>query len=298
MARQRPPTERPVVLLTGASAGLGLVIARQLLARDRYRVILSARRASLGRFAACGIHETRHVCLRPLDVTLPEEREAVVAEADAHWGGVDVLINNAGVAYRAVTEHVRDDERFAQLDVNYLAPMELARLCLPRMRDKRAGRILNVSSVSGMMAMPTMSIYSASKFALEGASEALWYEVRPWNIHVSLIQPGFINSSSFQNVRFSQLALEARDRPDGPYAAHYRFMGFFIERVMQRVKATPERVARRVLRTMERRHPPLRVSATLDATAFSLLRRLVPRRFYHWLLYRNLPNIRSWGPPP
>ena len=297
MARQRPDGERPVVLLTGASTGLGLVIARQLLARDRYRLILTARRESLGRFAASGIHESRHVHLRPLDVTLPAEREAVVAEADAHWGGVDVLVNNAGVAYRAVVEHVRDDERFAQLDINFLSPMELARLCLPSMREKRAGRILNVSSVGGMMAMPTMSIYSASKFALEGATEALWYEVRPWNIHVSLVEPGFINSSSFQNVRFTELAKEARDRPDVPYAAHYHFMGFFIERVMQRVKATPERVARKVLKTMERRRPPLRVSATLDATAFALLRRLLPRRLYHWLLYRNLPNVRSWGPP-
>ena len=92
--------------------------------------------------------------------------------------------------YRAVLEHVSDAERVAQMDVNYLAPMDLIRLVLPRMREKHAGRILNVSSVGGMMAMPTMAVYSASKFALEGATEALYYEVRPWNIRVSLIQPG------------------------------------------------------------------------------------------------------------
>jgi hypothetical protein len=78
--------------------------------------------------------------------------------------------------------------------------MALIRLVLPGMRQKGAGRIISVSSVSGMMAMPTMGTYSASKFALEGATEALWYEVRPWNIQVSLVEPGFVRSHSFRNM--------------------------------------------------------------------------------------------------
>ncbi|TNF23419.1 MAG: SDR family NAD(P)-dependent oxidoreductase [Deltaproteobacteria bacterium] len=287
-----------MVLLTGASSGLGLVIARQLLARGRHRLILTARESSLSRFAAHGVHASEHVRLRPLDVTHADERRAVVEEADATWGGVDVLINNAGVSFRAVVEHVTDGERLAQMEVNFLGPMELARLVLPTMRAKRSGRILNISSVGGMMAMPTMAVYSASKFALEGATEALWYEVRPWNIHVSLIQPGFIHSESFRNVRFTELSQRAAEDPTLAYAAHYRHMGSFIERMMRRVPATPERVARKVLRTMERRHPPLRVAATFDARLFGLLRRVLPRRFYHWLLYRNLPHIAEWGGPP
>lgn len=154
----------------------------------------------------------------------------MVAEAEARWGGVDVLVNNAGVAYRAVVEHVTEEDRLRQFGVNFLGPMEMVRLCLPSMRKKRAGRIINVSSVSGMMAMPTMGVYCASKFALEGASEALWYEVKPWNIRVTLVQPGFINSDSFQNTRTtpksrrggtraSQVAELPED--DLAYAAHY-----------------------------------------------------------------------------
>ncbi len=95
-------------------------------------------------------------------------------------GGVDVLINNAGVAYRSVVEHVSERERLQQMGINFRAPMELTRLVLPYMRSRRAGRIINVSSMGGMMAMPTMAVYSASKFALEGATESLYYEVKPW----------------------------------------------------------------------------------------------------------------------
>src|SRR4029077_15566896 len=130
-------------------------------------------------------------------------------------------------------EHVSDDERVAQMDVNYLAPMDLIRLVLPRMRAKRAGRIINVSSVGGMMAMPTMALYSASKFALEDACESLWYEVRPWGIKVSLVEPGFIHSDSFQRTRYTPESKRAMSDERDPYHIHYKNMAGFISRLME-----------------------------------------------------------------
>ncbi|MFZ5892639.1 MAG: SDR family NAD(P)-dependent oxidoreductase [Myxococcota bacterium] len=285
----------PVVLVTGASTGLGLAIARSLLERD-YRLILTAREASLARFAQHGIRESERVWLRPLDVTQDAERKAVVREANSRWDGVDVLLNNAGISLRSVAEHVTEAERDLQMRVNFSAPMELTRLVLPRMRKKRQGRILNISSVGGMMAMPTMSVYSASKFALEGASEALWYEVRPFGIYVTLIQPGFINSDGFEKVRFTDKSQAAHDTISSAYHWHYHYMEGFIARVSRRVLATPESVARTVVRTIEQRRPPLRVPATFDARVFAFLRRVLPRGLYHWALYRSLPKVRSWGP--
>ena len=285
---------KSVVLITGASSGLGLAIGRALIRRN-YRVILTARPASLGRFKQHGIEESDRVWLRPLDVTNAAERKAVVEEANQRWDGVDVLLNNAGISLRSVVEHVSEDDRILQMNVNFVAPIELARLVLPRMRKKRRGRILNISSVGGMMAMPTMSIYSASKFALEGASEALWYEVRPFGIHVSLIQPGFINSDGFDNARFTDLSQTAHDTISSAYHWHYHYMKGFIARISRRVLATPSSVARTVVRTIEHRRPPLRVPATFDATVFSLLRRVLPRTLYHWLLYRSLPRVTDWG---
>ncbi len=273
----------PVVLLTGASTGLGLSIARQILSGP-YRVILTARPSSLDRFDAAGIHTSDKTKIYPLDVTCRADRERVVGDAERLWGGVDILINNAGVSYRSVVEHVEEGERLRQLDVNFRSPMELIRLVLPRMRQKRAGRIVNVSSVGGMMAMPTMAVYSASKFALEGASEALWYEVRPWNIHVTLVQPGFIHSESFRNTRDTRLSAFATASSEDPYHPHYHSMAPFIEKLMRLSPASSEDVARVVTRIMRHRAPPLRAPATIDAQFFSLLRRWLPRELYHRLL--------------
>ncbi|MFU8805019.1 MAG: SDR family NAD(P)-dependent oxidoreductase [Bradymonadaceae bacterium] len=287
----------PVVLLTGASTGLGLVLARELIARNDYRLILTARRESLPRFAELGIVEDSRIRLRALDVTNSMERLAVIEEANEDWNGVDILINNAGVSIRSVVEHVSEEDRMAQMDVNFRSPMELIRLVLPRMRHKREGRIINISSVGGMMAMPTMAVYSASKFALEGATEALWYEVRPWNIKVTLVEPGFINSKGFEKVRFTEQSAQANDMALRDYHEHYRHMDRFIEKMMTRTGADPKNVARVILRTMTRKRPALRVTATLDAWLFSMVRRFLPRRFYHWLLYRSLPSIAEWGRP-
>jgi len=197
-----------------------------------------------------------------------------------------------------VQEHVSEQDELEQFEVNYFAAMRLIRRVLPRMRARRWGRIVNVSSVGGMMAMPTMSLYSASKFALEGASEGLWYELRPWNIAVSLVEPGFINSSGFERVRIPERGRGALQETGAAYHAHYAFMSEFISRCMRRAWATPESVARRILWTLRHRNPPLRVPGTIDARLFSLLRRLLPRGLYHRFLYRCLPRIGEWGEQP
>lgn len=283
------------MLITGASTGLGLAMAKRLLEVTDHHLILTARASSLGRFAEQGIEESERVWLRPLDVTDETQRRDVVREAMRKRRGVDVLINNAGVSYRSVTEHVSNDERITQMDVNFLAPMALARLCLPAMRAQRWGRIINVSSVGGMMAMPTMAVYSASKFALEGASEALWYEVRPWNVKITLVQPGFVNSGSFENTRLTHGSAWASTHDRAAYHEHYESMAPFIAKLMRKSPATPESIARKVARVVDARWPPLRLPVTPDAWLFSMLRRLLPRRLYHALLYRSLPGVRHWG---
>ncbi len=286
---------RQTVLVTGASTGLGLALARRLIGDTKHRLVLTARSNSLARFAAEGIVESESVLLRALDVTRDEQRRRLIQEVDERWGGVDVLLNNAGVSYRSVLEHVNEKEFLSQMLVNYVGPVELARLVLPSMRYKRAGRIINVSSVGGMMAMPTMAIYSASKFALEGATEALYYEVKPWNIKVSLIQPGFINSSSFENVRLTAASERSVGDSDEAYHKHYEHMASFIARLMRRAFATPDSIARRIVDIMHRPNPPLRSLVTFDAWLFAHLRRFMPRALYHWLLYNSLPGVREWG---
>lgn len=285
-----------MVLVTGCASGIGLALARRLVGWRDAHVVLTARSTSLPRLGEAGLFAGDRVWLRSLDVTRNSERRSLISEIDEKLGGVDVLINNAGLTFRSTHEHLHTDEIEEQLAVNFIGPMDLARLVLPGMRRKRYGHIVNVSSVGGMMAMPTMGLYSASKFALEGASEALWYEMRPWNVRVTLVQPGFIRSESFRRVRLSRDAEAMRSAGADDYRAVYESMTPFIEGLMSHAFATPDTVARRILATVERRNPPLRVSATIDARVFYMLRRLLPRRLYHWILYQCLPRVRSWGP--
>lgn len=288
-------TSSRVVLITGASSGLGLEIAKRLLGRSNFHLFLTARKESLGRFAAAQIVESENVSLRALDVRSKADRDAVMAEIETRFGALDVLVNNAGFTFRSVLEHVTQDDLLEQMITNFWGPMELARGFLPQMRARRAGKIINISSVGGMMAMPTMAIYSASKFALEGASESLYYEVKPWNINVTLIEPGFIHSESFKNVRYTTLSGSSMRDAGEPYYGHYRFMTAFIERLMKTSPATATAVAKKVEAVIEAKNPGLRVAATPDAYLFDLIRRLLPRRFYHWILYRLLPYPGCWG---
>lgn len=285
------PTELPVVLITGASTGIGLALLRRLRTLP-YRVVATAREASLTRFTDAGFVDDDRLLIRPLDVTNAGQREALVAELTRTWRGIDVLVNNAGISYRAVVEEMGEAEELKQLQVNYLGPMALIRLVLPTMRAKRTGRIMNISSVGGMMAMPTMAAYCASKFALEGASEALWYELRPWGIRVSIVEPGFVHSGAFKRVYYAARSAQGRGTP--PYQIYYAAMTPFIARLMRWSWTTPDRVARTIVRTLRRSDPPLRVPATIDATLFFWLRRLLPRWLYHRVLYAGLPGARWW----
>lgn len=297
MARANPGERAPrVVLVTGATTGIGLALAKVMLRGD-WRLVLTASEASLTRFKQRGIVENERLWVRALDVTKPEQANALIAEIESLWQGVDVLINNAGICYRAVIEHLRGENEEHQLRVNYLGPFHLIRLVLPGMRARRSGHIINLSSVGGMMAMPTMGAYSASKFALEGASEALWYELKPWGIHVTLIEPGFVHSHSFENALFTRQSRDSFEHAGTPYHAYYAGMMGLISRLMRGSATTPDDIARKILKTINRKRPPLRLPATRDAVFFHLLRRLLPMRLYHWVLYQGLPGIKSWVPP-
>lgn len=300
--RQAPQENRRatkrVVLITGASVGLGLAIVRRLLKeqdKQDYHLILTAREASLTRFEEQGITEQESIWIRALDVTDADQRRRLVEEVTSQLGGIDILINNAGVAYRSCGEHVTEPERLHQMDINFRSPIELANCVLPGMRAKRRGKIINISSVGGMMAMPTMSVYSASKFALEGASEALFYELKPWNVNVTLIQPGFMRSDSFEKVPYTVMSARASSEPEDAYHEHYHHMEKFIAKAMHRALATPDSVAKKVARVVRSSSPPLRVYGSIDAVMFTWLRSLLPRRMYTWVLYRNLPKVRHWG---
>lgn len=291
--RKHPQTFKPVVLVTGCSSGIGYATAKMLYSCDEYRVVATTRESKIEHLRQ-ELPETDRFIVRAMDVTVEEDRARVIKSVEKHWGGIDVLINNAGISYRAVIEHMTDKDEELQMATNYFGPMGLIRLCLPHMRNTGRGKIINISSVAGMLAMPTMSSYSASKFALEGASESLWYEMRPFGVRICLVQPGFIHSPSFQNVYHTPLSDPALNWK-GPYSDFYANMTPFVAKMMNMSLTTPEKVARQILKAIKAENPPLWIPATLDATVFYYIRRLLPRRVLLPFLYWCLPGARNWA---
>lgn len=288
---------KPILLVTGCASGIGWAIARVLHRMEQYRVVITAREGHIQELKRQFPASDRFMVLA-LDVTSALNRREVVSHIETTWGHIDILVNNAGISYRAVVEHMSAEDELHQMEVNYMGPMDLVRLVLPGMRAKGRGKIINISSVSGMLAMPTMSSYSASKYALEGASEALWYEARIMGINVSLIQPGFIKSNSFRNVYLPKQYDPGNDSENsspGPYQDVYRNMSEFVEKLMLRSISNPRRVADVVVRTIQKENPPLWIPATLDAFLFYYLRRLLPRSWLLPFLYWCLPNSHIWG---
>lgn len=283
----------PVILVTGCATGIGLSLAKLLYLQKGYRICITARSENVQKLKEAFAENDRFM-IQNLDVTSETDRKDVIAAVTARWGRVDVLVNNAGISYRSVVEHMTKEDEELQMATNYFGPMELIKLVLPSMRQAGRGKIINISSVSGMLAMPTMASYSASKYALEGASEALWYELRPFGIDVSMIQPGFINSNSFHKVRYSDAAKYSEDG-DEAYSEFYRNMKPFVAKLMGHSQTTPASIAYLVVDVIRTQRPPLWIPATLDAEAFYYLRRFVPRRLLHPTLYALLPGVSKWG---
>ncbi|MGZ3768416.1 MAG: SDR family oxidoreductase [Bdellovibrio sp.] len=284
---------KPVILVTGCSSGIGLALTKSLYDHKEYRVVATAREKSIYKLHNHFLDDERFI-VRPLDVTMEEERIHLYNEIEKLWGGVDILINNAGISYRSVVEQMTENDEHIQMATNYFGPMGLIRLALPHMRETGRGKIINVSSVSGMLAMPTMAAYSASKHALEGASEALWYEMRPFGVKITLVQPGFIHSRSFKNVRYTNISDPTRNWT-GPYRDFYQNMIPFIEKIMNLTFSTPEKVAKKILKVIKSQNPPLWLPATVDAKIFYYVRRMLPRTLLLPFLYWCLPDAKNWS---
>lgn len=286
---------KPVILVTGCSSGIGLAIATLLHRFHSYRVVVTARATSI-RILQGKFKEDDRFWIRPLDVTSAADRDVLLREISEKWQGVNILVNCAGISYRAVVEHMSEADEVRQMNTNYFGPVALMRMVLPHMRKEGRGKIINVSSVSGMLAMPTMASYTASKYALEGVSEALWYEVKPLGINVSLIQPGFVKSESFRNVYYTEKSRYAEAKgADEAYGDYYANMTPFITRLMNMSLTPPRSIAKLVLKVIRTENPPLWIPATFDAMVFYYLRRFIPRRVLLMVLFAGLPQVRRWG---
>lgn len=192
-----------VVLVTGTSTGIGYATALAF-ARAGHRTWASMRNTAKREALFSQAHsEGLELEILALDVTDPASVDTAFAEVEARDGAVEVLVNNAGVGGAAPLE-VMDDQLHRDLfEVNYWGAIRTMRRAIPAMREREAGAIINVSSGAGRLAMPNQIPYSASKFALEAASEALAIELGAFGIRVAIIQPGAVDTAIFENSKDS-----------------------------------------------------------------------------------------------
>ena len=253
-----------VVLVTGASSGIGQACAKHLAALG-FRVYGTSRRAPA---AADG---TGNFVMLAADVTSDDSVAQAVAQVLAREGRIDIVVNNAGMGFAGPLEATSIDQAKWQFEVNFFGAMRVCRAVLPVMRQQRSGYIVNIGSIGGLFALPYQSMYSASKFALEGMSEAMRMEVRPFGIHVVLVEPGDHKTAITQNRRVCELttateAYRASFEPALAKTMHDEQNG-----------PGPEQIARLVHRIVNQRNPRMRYAVgPLAQKGAILLKRLAP----------------------
>ena len=233
---------RKIIIITGASSGFGKATA-ELLASHGHTVYGLSRRGS-----GCGegVKEVK------ADVRNAEGLRAVVAEIVATEGRIDVLVNNAGMGIGGALELATEEEIDLQMGTNFMGCVNMCRAVLPQMRSQRSGKIINLSSIGGVMGLPYQGYYSASKFAIEGFSEALAAEVKGFGISVTLVEPGDFATGFTASRRNSEASLN-----DPDYGPLFRRSLGLIEKE-ENGGLKPEVLARRVARIVDSRKPAMR----------------------------------------
>ncbi len=282
---------KEVILITGCSSGIGIALAKKLYDLNEFKVVITARSKSI-EMLKNQFKENSCFIIREMDLNKSDHVNNLVSEVFNLWGRIDILVNNAGVCYRSVVEQMDEKSELQQMQTNYLSAFQLIRLLLPSMRERKYGKIINISSVSGILGMPTMSSYSASKHALEGASISLWYEMRQFGISVTIARPGFINSTAYKRVVLSKKA-QLASALNGPYSEYYKFISPFVEKFMKISFCDSNKAANKVLRLVKKKNPPAIVSITLDAIIFEILQKLLPSTLFLKFISVFLPNGRT-----
>ncbi|MFE3254707.1 SDR family NAD(P)-dependent oxidoreductase [Nocardia sp. NPDC059091] len=196
---------RKTWLITGASSGLGKALAEYVLARGDHAVLAASSTASTTELAS---RYPETALALQLDVTDAEHRVNGVRAALARFGAIDILVNNAAIDFIGGLEEQDESDYRRLFEVNFFGAVALTREVLPSMRQRRAGVIVNVSSMDGFASLPANGYYSASKFALEGFTEALWQEIEPLGLHAMVIQPGSFRTGIEHRTKSSGQPIE------------------------------------------------------------------------------------------
>ena len=245
-------------LITGCSTGIGREIARAALEAG-HSVAVTARNVDA---VADFVDQFGDRALAlPLDVTNRDQITAVVGEVEKAFGGIDVLVNNAGYGYMAAVEEGEDAEVRKLFDTNYFGVVDTLKAVLPGMRARRSGHVINISSMTGLVANPPNAYYSSTKFALEALTEALAKEVGPLGIKVTAIEPGAFRTD------WAARSMQESSTPIGDYDDNVGARKTLIKQFADHLPGDPRKVAEAVLMVAGLDEPPLRLLLGRDVLA-------------------------------
>lgn len=251
-----------VALVTGSSSGIGFdtVLA---LAREGYYTYASMRDAKKSKpLLDEAKKENLPISVITLDVDKPDSIKATVNQIMSEKQRIDVLVNNAGYGIFGCLEDLSIEEIKEQFETNFFSIIRIIQQVAPIMRDQKAGTIINVSSVAGRIGFPASPAYISSKFALEGLSESLRYELSSFGVNVIIIEPGVIKTNFFSSMRLPKNA-----KPDSPYKeiTHKVVSGV---KMMAEMGTEPGEVANTIIKALKEKTPLPRYSVGNDAAMF------------------------------
>jgi NAD(P)-dependent dehydrogenase (short-subunit alcohol dehydrogenase family) len=278
--------EAQTVLITGATDGLGKAAAL-LLAERRYRVFAAGRSAEK-RAQVDALAREKKLPLEILEMDVCDDASVQRALAAVYQkeGAIDVLINNAGLSYVGTVEDLAIEDWRRQFETNFFGVLRVTRAVLPQMRERRRGRIIMMSSVSGFVTVPAQGAYSASKHALEALSNAMRHELYPFGVKTILIEPGYITTNIQKTA--VEMAQPYQDKiKDGPYAGIYASSWSGAKSSRAASKTTPEDCARVILEAIEASEPKARYTVTPLASRVKWAKRLLPDSFLDGMIRKR-----------
>lgn len=246
-----------VFFVTGAGRGLGTDIARQALVAG-HQVVATGRRPDSVLKALGG--EQDNLLVAALDITSADAAQVAVDAAVARFGRIDVLINNAATFQAGYFEEISEAQMRAQIETNLFGPMNITRAVLPVMRKQRAGHIVTISSIAGLVGQEFCVAYAASKFGVEGWMESLRYDVEPYGIRTTIVEPGFFRTELLVDASTSWAELSIDD-----YAERTRTTKAMWQSMNGQQAGDPSKLADALLKVIDLDTPPLRFVAGDDA---------------------------------
>lgn len=285
-----------VVLITGASSGIGAALAEVL--AQKYagiRLVLAARNLSqLEQVASKCQQHNAEVVIIPTDLSQLKQVQSLAQQAIAHFGQVDILVNNAGYGQMGPIELIPPAAAQAQLAVNFHAPLVLAQELIPIMRSQGGGKVINVSSLGGLIPFPTAGMYSCSKFALEALSDVLRMELKAFNIKVVAVEPGPVVTDFFR-VAWQKVQESIPNYDQTLYAPVFKNTEA-IDQQLDLLGWSAEKTAQAIAKILAKSNPkPRYILATGGKTLVFLMNKVLPLwlRDEFWQRLYGINKIKS-----